>query len=73
MRPDLAGRRGGTMREFADSYGISRDSVKRLVKEGYLRTVLIGGRRIVPMSEFEKAEREGIGPGRKTPVRKGQL
>jgi hypothetical protein len=72
MRPDLTGRRGGTIREFADSFGISRDTAKRLARDGYLRTVLIAGRRIVPYSEFEKAEREGIGPGRKLPVRKGE-
>ena len=66
MRSESAVRRGGTFGEFADAFGISKDTAKRLAKSGYLRTVFIGGRRIIPVSEFERAEREGIGPGRKS-------
>jgi hypothetical protein len=45
---------------FADLFDISRDSAKRAVKTGALKTILIGGRRLVPMSEVERVEREGL-------------
>jgi excisionase family DNA binding protein len=64
MGVNLTVRRGVTFPELADSYGVSRDTIKRLAKSGQLRTIYIGGRRIVPMSEVERIEREGIG-GRK--------
>jgi len=50
--------------ETATMFGISRDSVKRLWRSGYLATITIGGRRLVPLSEIERIEREGIGTPR---------
>jgi predicted site-specific integrase-resolvase len=58
-------RRAFGFREFAAMFGISRDTAKRLAKTGVLRTILIGGRRLVPMAEIERVEKEGLGKGRK--------
>jgi hypothetical protein len=50
--------------EFAQMFGISKDSVKRAAKNGSLRTIRIGGRRLVPIGEIERIEKEGLGFGR---------
>ena len=50
-------------------FSISRDSAKRLWKTGALSTITVGGRRLIPLSEIERIEREGIGTPRK---RRGQ-
>ncbi len=64
MMTGLAGRRAVGFTEFAEMFGISRDAAKRLARDGYLRTIYIGGRRLIPMAEVERAEREGVGNGR---------
>jgi hypothetical protein len=51
--------------EFAEMFCISRDSVKRLWKTGALSTITVGGRRLIPMSEADRIERQGIGTPRK--------
>lgn len=51
--------------EFASMFGISRDSAKRLFKSGALATITVGARRLVPASEIERIEREGVGTPRK--------
>jgi hypothetical protein len=51
--------------EFAQMFSISRDSAKRLWKSGDLSTITVGGRRLIPMSEVERIERQGIGTPRK--------
>jgi len=51
-------------------YGVSRDSVKRAAKSGSLRTIRIGGRVLVPISECERIEREGLGPVKSTRIAK---
>ncbi len=50
---------------LAVRWGVSKITLHRLAKSGDLRTVNIAGRRLVPRSEVERAEREGIGNGRK--------
>jgi hypothetical protein len=50
--------------EFANMFSISKDSVKRLWRSGCLATITIGGRRLIPLSEVERIEREGIGTPR---------
>jgi predicted site-specific integrase-resolvase len=52
--------------EFAQMFGISRDTTKRLWKNGQLATITINARRLIPMSEVERVEREGIGRPRKS-------
>jgi predicted site-specific integrase-resolvase len=51
--------------EFADMFSISRDSAKRLWRSGALSTITVGGRRLIPASEIERIERQGIGTPRK--------
>lgn len=45
---------------FAAMFDISRDTAKRKAKEGILRTIVIGKRRLVPISEVERVEKEGL-------------
>jgi helix-turn-helix protein len=52
-------------REVGTMFGVSRDSIKRLWKSGDLATITVGGRRLVPLSEVERIERQGIGTPRK--------
>lgn len=51
--------------EFSQMFGISMDSAKRLWRNGSLATITIGARRLIPMAEIERIEREGIGTPRK--------
>ena len=53
-------RRAFGLGEFARMFGISRDTVKRRVTDGSLRTILVGGRRLVPIGEVERIERDGL-------------
>ena len=48
------------MGEFATMFGISRDTAQRLMLEGLLRTIKVGGRRLVPLTEIERVERDGL-------------
>jgi hypothetical protein len=54
-------RRAFGFSEFAEMFGISRDSAKRAWKKGDLATITIGGRRLIPLAEIERIEREGLG------------
>lgn len=58
-------RRAYGLSEFADMFGISRDSAKRAAKRGDLKTIRLGGRRLVPLTEIERIEKEGLGGTRK--------
>ena len=42
------------VQEFCDAIGLSRSSFYNLVKAGKLKTVVIGGRRLVPASEIAR-------------------
>jgi excisionase family DNA binding protein len=44
---------------FCKSVGIGRTKFYALVREGQIRTVLIGGRRLVPAEEARRLVREG--------------
>jgi hypothetical protein len=54
-------RRAVGFSEFAKMFDISKDSAKRAAKRGELRTIRIGARVVVPISECERIEREGLG------------
>jgi hypothetical protein len=60
------GKRAFGLGEFAIMFSISKDSAKRLATAKILRTILVGGRRLVPIAEVERIERDGI------PLRNGQ-
>jgi excisionase family DNA binding protein len=53
-------RRAFGLGEFASMFGVSLDTAKRLVTAGGLRTITIGRRRLVPISEIERIERDGL-------------
>ena len=59
-------RRAFTIGEFSGMFGISRDSAKRHAKRGTLRTIMVGGRRLVPLSEVERIEKDGLAPQART-------
>ncbi len=52
----------------AQRWGISRDTVRRLVIGGELRSVTISSRRLIPLAEIERAESAGAGVVRKRRV-----
>jgi hypothetical protein len=58
-------RRAFGLQETADIFGISRESTKRFARLGVLKTITVGGRRLVPVAEIERIEREGLGNPRK--------
>jgi excisionase family DNA binding protein len=53
-------RRAYGLGEFAQMFGISKDTAKRRVTDGSLRTIMVGGRRLVPIGEVERIERDGL-------------
>lgn len=55
-------RRAFGLPQFAEMFSVSRDTAKRLAKSGDLRTFMVGGRRLVPASEVERIERDGLAP-----------
>jgi excisionase family DNA binding protein len=58
------GRRAFGIRTVANAFEVSTDSVKRWVRDELVRSIRVGGRRLIPLSEVERIEREGI-PRRK--------
>ncbi|MCB1536989.1 MAG: helix-turn-helix domain-containing protein [Rhodoblastus sp.] len=46
-------RRAFRVNEFCEAYRVSRATVYKLMKEGKLRTALIGGRRVIPVDAAE--------------------
>jgi excisionase family DNA binding protein len=55
-----------TLPKVAQRWGVSRDTVRRLIKRGDLPSVTIAARRFVHLDEIEKAESEGVGTPRKS-------
>jgi excisionase family DNA binding protein len=51
--------------ETAQRFGISKDSLRRASDAGEIRTVTLGGRRLIPLAEIERIERDGFGTPRK--------
>jgi excisionase family DNA binding protein len=49
----------------AQRWGISRDTVRKLIESSDLRSVTIASRRMIPLSEIERAELVGAGIARK--------
>lgn len=46
-------RRAYRIKDFCAAYGVSRTTVYKLIAEGTLKTVRIGGRRLVPVDAAE--------------------
>jgi hypothetical protein len=66
-------RRAFSFGEFAQMFSISIDSAKRLSKIGALATITLGGRRLIPISEVERAQSQGVGTPRQKRNRKAGL
>jgi len=45
--------------EFCEAYGLSRSTVYKLMSEGKLTTVLVGGRRLIPVEAAEALLQSG--------------
>lgn len=50
---NASSRRAFRVNEFCDAYRVSRATVYKMMKEGKLRTALIGGRRVIPVEAAE--------------------
>jgi len=53
-----------SIERVAERWDISKASVRALIVSGEIRSVTIGGRRLIPLSEIERAERFGVGQPR---------
>jgi excisionase family DNA binding protein len=53
-------RRALRIDEFCDAYRLSRATTYRLIKDGKLRTVLVGRRRLVPVDAAEALLAEAV-------------
>jgi excisionase family DNA binding protein len=47
------------VKTFCNSIGLGRTKFYELVRDGKIRTVVIGGRRLVPADEAQRLVREG--------------
>jgi excisionase family DNA binding protein len=54
-----AQRRAFKVDAFCDTYGPSRSAIYKLIRKGKIRTVKIGGTRLIPASEGERLLTEG--------------
>jgi excisionase family DNA binding protein len=50
---DILNKRALRINDFCAAYGLGRSTVYNLMKKGKLRTVLIGGRRLIPVEAAE--------------------
>lgn len=50
-----------SIERLAERWDLSKYSVRRLIVQGELKSVTIGARRLVPLSEVERAEQFGVG------------
>jgi excisionase family DNA binding protein len=53
-------RRAFGLGEVAEFYGVSKDSIKRLAIAGVVRTIMLGGRKLIPLSELERIDQKGL-------------
>ena len=49
----------------AERWGVSPDTIRRLIKRGELKAINVAGRRLIPRREVETVELTGVGTGRK--------
>ena len=50
--------------QCAARWGVSKDTVRRAADAGYIKTIYLGGRRLIPLSEVRRIEAEGFGTPR---------
>ena len=63
MEPRLVG-----IREAAADLGVSKDTVRRLIKGGKVRLVRVSRRILIPRQEIDRICREGVGEPRRAAV-----
>ena len=51
--------------EASQRWGVSKFTVRRLIDAGYVRSVSISARRLIPEEEVERVSREGAGQPRR--------
>ena len=49
-----------TPRQVAERWGWHPESVRRLLRERRMASVIIGRRRLIPLAEIERVEAEGL-------------
>jgi hypothetical protein len=59
-----------SIERLGERWDLSKWSVRRLIVNGELKSVTIGARRLVPLSEVERAEQFGVGTPRKLQPKK---
>ena len=59
-----------SIERLAERWDLSKYSVRRLIIQGDLKSVTIGARRLVPLSEIERAEQFGVGRPRSAQPKK---
>ncbi|MGA3317137.1 MAG: helix-turn-helix domain-containing protein [Candidatus Korobacteraceae bacterium] len=47
-------------KSLAERWEVSKDTVRRKIKSGEIRSVRIGSRVLVPLSEIERVEQVGV-------------
>jgi excisionase family DNA binding protein len=47
------------VKAFCEAVGLGRTTLYKLMREGKVKTVVIGGRRLVPAEEAQRLVREG--------------
>lgn len=50
--------------EASERWGVSKFTTRRLIEAGYVRSVTISTRRLIPEDEVERVAREGAGKPR---------
>ncbi len=53
-------------------WDVSKDTIRRRINAGDLLSITIGGRRLIPASEVQRAELVGLGTPRKRHTRKSE-
>ena len=53
-------RRAFKVGDFCDTFGPGKSTIYRLMREGKIRTVKVGGSRLIPASEGERLLIEGV-------------
>jgi excisionase family DNA binding protein len=69
ISPGSTGRRALKVKEFCRAYGPSKPTVYRLIRSGELHSILLGGRRLIPVDTAEALLHQPstpIGPSRRT-------
>jgi len=49
------------VRDFCKSVGVGKTKFYELLRAGKIKTITIGGRRLVPAEEAQRIVREGVG------------